>query len=319
MKFSIIVPVYNVKDYIDKCITSIVNQVFDDYEIVVVDDGSTDGSGEICDSYKSNYRIKVFHKENGGLSDARNYGINEAKGDYLLFVDADDALADNDCLNNLNEIICKHNGVDFVINRRCDYDERTESLKECDYYFSTNHKDSIELYEECVKQKDFILTAWIFVVNRNYVLSNKFFFYKGILHEDEEWAPKVLFGSNKFEVNNMPIVTYTKFRKDSIVSTVNIKKLADKLKIIDMHTSYFENTIFIDIIRKRCASIYFGILFDLRKCRESSGYQDLLKNMKNKKYVLLYGKTMRYTITYVAVSVFGPSVASNLLHIISHK
>lgn len=92
---SVIVPVYNVEKYLKECIESIINQTYDNIEILLIDDGSTDGSGVICDSFMcKDKRIRVFHKENGGLSDARNYGIDNARGDYITFVDSDDYLSD---------------------------------------------------------------------------------------------------------------------------------------------------------------------------------------------------------------------------------
>ena len=91
---SIIVPVYNVQDYLDKCVKSIVSQTYQDLEILLVDDGSTDSSGALCDGWKEkDDRIKVIHKKNGGLSDARNAGIEIASGAYFMFVDSDDTIA----------------------------------------------------------------------------------------------------------------------------------------------------------------------------------------------------------------------------------
>lgn len=102
MKLSIIVPVYNVKQYLDKCILSILNQNFKDFELLFIDDGSTDGSGDICDkwAYKDD-RIKVVHKTNGGLSDARNIGIRKSSGEYIGFCDSDDWIE----LDMFNELI----------------------------------------------------------------------------------------------------------------------------------------------------------------------------------------------------------------------
>ena len=90
-KVSIIVPVYNVSHYLKDCITSILNQTFKDYELILVDDGSTDDCSKICDEYElKDKRIKVYHKKNGGLSDARNFGINHSECDYISFIDSDD-------------------------------------------------------------------------------------------------------------------------------------------------------------------------------------------------------------------------------------
>lgn len=94
IKFSVIVPVYNVEKYIEECLDSILKQDYDNYEILLIDDGSTDNSGNICEIYAAkNEKIKVFHKKNGGLSSARNIGIEKATGDYLVFVDSDDYIA----------------------------------------------------------------------------------------------------------------------------------------------------------------------------------------------------------------------------------
>ncbi|EME8139564.1 glycosyltransferase, partial [Enterococcus faecium] len=90
-EISIIVPIYNVEQYLRKCVDSILAQTFTDFEVILVDDGSPDNSGAICDEYaKLDSRVRVIHKENGGLSDARNAGIEIAKGKYLGFVDSDD-------------------------------------------------------------------------------------------------------------------------------------------------------------------------------------------------------------------------------------
>ena len=93
---SIIVPIYNVEKYIKKCIDSIINQTYTNLEIILVDDGSPDNCGKICDKYKEkDDRIKVIHKKNGGLSDARNAGIDIATGEYITFIDSDDYVAEN--------------------------------------------------------------------------------------------------------------------------------------------------------------------------------------------------------------------------------
>lgn len=96
MIFSVVIPVYNVKDYLPKCIDSVLAQDFEDYEVILIDDGSTDGeSGEICDRYAAAHpeRIRAIHKPNGGVGEARNVGIEAAQGEYLIFLDSDDYIA----------------------------------------------------------------------------------------------------------------------------------------------------------------------------------------------------------------------------------
>ena len=109
MKISVIVPVYNVEKYLTKCVDSIMNQTYKDLEIILVDDGSTDNSGKICDEYvKKDKRFKVIHKKNGGLSDARNVGIKNSTGEYLSFIDSDDYI-DNDMIECLYNACIKNN------------------------------------------------------------------------------------------------------------------------------------------------------------------------------------------------------------------
>ena len=116
-KISIVVPVYNVENYIEECINSIINQTYKNLEIILVDDGSTDSSGKICDKFaKNDDRIKVIHKKNEGLGKTRNVRILESTGDYLFFVDSDDFID----LNTIEKLYNRSNNgtMDLVI---CDY------------------------------------------------------------------------------------------------------------------------------------------------------------------------------------------------------
>ena len=131
---SIIVPVYNAEKYLPECIQSILSQSYQDYEAILVDDGSTDISGEICEQYtQTDNRLRVFHKSNGGVSSARNLGIAEAKGEYITFVDADDYLAPNYLLELVNE----NEDFDFVVGGATIIDNNNE------YICESKHNDTI--------------------------------------------------------------------------------------------------------------------------------------------------------------------------------
>ena len=110
-KISIIVPVYNAEKYLHRCIDSILTQTFSDFELLLIDDGSTDKSGQLCNEYASkDNRVKVFHKQNGGVSSARNLGLDNAKGEWIAFVDSDDSVMNT----YLSELISS-NDVDLVV------------------------------------------------------------------------------------------------------------------------------------------------------------------------------------------------------------
>ena len=114
MKLSIIIPVYHTQDTLPRCLDSILRQSFTDYEVILVDDGSTDDSPKICDAYsRQDGRVKVIHKENGGLSDARNAGILQAKGEYITFIDSDDTIAE-DTLSLVIEKIITYPETDIL-------------------------------------------------------------------------------------------------------------------------------------------------------------------------------------------------------------
>ena len=125
---SIIVPVYNTETYLRRCIDSILAQTFTDFELLLIDDGSTDGSGAICDEYaQKDSRVRVFHKENTGVSATRNLGIEKSKGEYLIFIDSDDYWIDNNSLEQLY-VTATNNDLDIVRGEYKAVDENGEDL-----------------------------------------------------------------------------------------------------------------------------------------------------------------------------------------------
>lgn len=166
--FSIMIPVYNIKNYVDECLKSVLAQTFDDYEVVVIDDGATDGSGEICDRYsEENDKIRVIHKKNGGLLAARRTGIAEAKGKIGIFLDGDDYL-EPDCLSSLNEIFSKNPGSDMVIYNFLYSYEKDGSKKPKEPLFSEGRSftgdEKRELYDQLISTYN-LNNIWIKAVD----------------------------------------------------------------------------------------------------------------------------------------------------------
>lgn len=164
MNFSILVPVYNVEKYLEQCVNSLLNQTFKGaYEIILVDDGSTDSSGSICDRYQKNNpdKVRVVHKKNEGLVSARQVGIEKASGEYSLFVDSDD-FAEVNLLETVNDCIERHNNPDMVIFSFRYYSngkttERKATLTTNETVFTKENKK--ELYEALISTT-FITSLW---------------------------------------------------------------------------------------------------------------------------------------------------------------
>ena len=126
---SVIVPVYKVEQYLEKCVDSILGQTFKNIEIILVDDGSPDNSGVICDEYaKKDHRIEVIHKSNGGVSNARNVAIEQANGEYLMFIDSDDIVSDDLC-KVLFEMLKNNNADISICNATHIFDDRFDFKK----------------------------------------------------------------------------------------------------------------------------------------------------------------------------------------------
>lgn len=193
---SVIVPVYNVEKYLAECLQSLVGQTYQNIEIIVVDDGSTDSSKEICDAYADKYKqFHVIHQKNAGLSEARNTGINEASGKYLLFVDSDDMLADCTVIENLVEFLERTNAKITYCTSVIRFHEVVPAVSEKTDVDTKDNPDIFtpnELYSYAVKHHT-PFTAWSFVVSREYIINNQLYFRTGIQHEDTEWIPRIFY------------------------------------------------------------------------------------------------------------------------------
>ncbi|MCM1321644.1 MAG: glycosyltransferase [Bacteroides sp.] len=251
---SVIIPVYKVEQYLNECVDSVLNQTFSDFEVILVDDGSPDRCPAICDEYAAkDTRVKVIHKENGGLSDARNAGINVATGEWLLFVDSDDYLENSQSMEHFVEFI-KQNEFNLILQNRTIRENFNQ--KEIDHCVMTK-----ENFIHGILAKKFgHLTAWSFVVKREFVLKKNLYFVKGILHEDEEWMPRTICSLNhdeKIGIFNKRFYFYRVMRKGSINTSIKQKNILDKLFIVTKlyeysleKSNYIESTLLLTYAAK---------------------------------------------------------------------
>lgn len=237
MKVSFIIPVYNVENYIHQCVDSIISQTYRDIEIILVDDGSPDGSPKICDEYAAkDPRIIALHKTNGGLSDARNYGLNKATGDYVVFVDSDDFWASKDALEMLVTILSNNKDVDFI-------------GFNCQYYFQRNeHYVKWPLYPEVLKTPTdknsalvelskagiFPVSACMKLIKRDFLVEKKIYFKIGQLSEDIPWFVNLMDSSNECMFINEYIYSYRQVDNGSSIShSIGVRNIDNVINIIN--------------------------------------------------------------------------------------
>ena len=188
---SVIIPVYNVEKYLRDCVDSVLAQTYTDLEIILVDDGSPDNCGAICDEYAArDSRIKVIHKENGGLSDARNAGLDIARGEYIYFVDSDDYIKPETVKRLVKR--CEQENADIVY---CNAETVYEDFEDKDYIENIIRKNNYRTAKGAavlaahLKHDDYWACAYLHLLRRDFIEKNDLRFLKGIMHEDELFTP----------------------------------------------------------------------------------------------------------------------------------
>lgn len=236
-KVSVIVPVYNVEEYLPKCLESLVNQTLPEIEILVVNDGSPDNSQAIIDDYAARYpdKIRAFIKENGGLSDARNYGLAHATGEYIAFVDSDDYV-DIDMYELMYKKAAESDS-DVVC---CPYTDVYERRVGRNYFGG-----SMKHFGKSVAESPKILRyansfAWNKIYRREFWNQHNFLFPVGQWFEDSALIYNVMGAANRVECVNIPFYYYLKSREDSITNTVD-ERLLDILKSVTSLVEFYKN------------------------------------------------------------------------------
>ena len=219
--FSIIVPIYDVERYLTQCIESVLAQDYSNYELILVDDGSPDNSIDICTKYAKQYsNIVVIHKINGGLSDARNAGIQIARGEYLMFLDSDDYWEGTNILSDLQKIITENNPdvifnylksvyPDKIVNHYIKRDKLTGSFQE----------DFQDLYQDGI----YLGFAWTKVIKKEIIFNNHLLFIKGRNFEDIPWSFSLVKHIKDYAIYQNCFYMYRRERKGSISSVVTAK------------------------------------------------------------------------------------------------
>lgn len=231
-KVSIIVPIYNVEKYLERCIESLIEQTLKDIQIILVNDGSTDNSGKIAKEYaiKNQDKIMYLEKENGGLSDARNYGIPYATGEYIAFLDSDDYIDKEAYKEMYNK--AKQENADYV---------------ECDFVWEYPKKLKKDKQVEYKNKKEMLafvrVVAWNKLIKREIIEKNNLQFPKGLRYEDVEFTYKLIPHLTKVSYINKCFIHYTQ-RENSIANVQNART-SEIFTILDNVISYYkENNLY---------------------------------------------------------------------------
>ena len=271
---SVIIPVYKVEAFIRECVDSVINQSYKNLEIILVDDGSTDRCPEICDDYAlKDSRIKVIHKENGGLSDARNAGMKIATANYWCFVDSDDV-----CYEKMIDILMKPMIEDETLTMSaCTYTKFSGNWNNIFADKNTYFTEQIEPLSYMEKE-DLWIVAWAKIYKKD--LFNDIKYPKGRFHEDEFTTYKLLFNSQTIAYTNAPFYFYRQ-REGSIMSKNSFKR------IIDTYDALKERIVFFSERNER--KLYIITLIDFaRHFKECVQYADI-----NKDFFLKWEKELK--------------------------
>ena len=286
-EISIIVPVYNVEKYLKRCIDSILNQSFTDFELILVDDGSTDNSGEIIDEYAiKDERIKVIHKENGGLSSARNVGIEYSKGNYIAFVDSDDYINKN-MYKILYKNAIKYNAEISICNfeyvyENDDVDEEQDIISE---KISVNN--NIESLEKLYSSENIqFIVAWNKLYKKN--LFEKIRYDYGKYHEDEFIIHKLLYKCNKSVYCYDKLYYYLQRNGSIMGSSFNVNKL-DVLDAMKERMDFFREIHLKELEYKTQNNYLYYFLDYYFRTKYELNNNDMLRYMKKQfKGILKY-------------------------------
>lgn len=317
--FSIIVPVYKVEKYLPQCVESILMQDFGDFELLLIDDGSPDNCGAICDRYaEKDARISVIHKENGGLSSARNCGMEAAAGKYILFLDSDDYWDRTDALTLVHTAFANA-GADVVLLKHCTLDMQTGELSACNIP-GINEQITRMPYsrqlEHCVSLQLFNACAWNKAFRRELMTTNDLFFVRGIIAEDIDWAARLALAAKKLAIVDEPILVYRKGRPGAITTSLKLKNLIDTKGSIERCLGYVSNhssdPVFLNAYYSYVAYRYVIWMAESAVVRDP-GKKEYIRAMKQHTWLLKYDLNRKVRLARRLAGITGFALASKLL------
>lgn len=307
-KISVIIPVYNIRDYLKDCIDSVLGQDFTDYEIILINDGSTDDSGKICDEYSMKYNfIKVCHKINGGLSSARNRGIDMAKGPYVLFVDGDDYIGGKS-LSKISETLDENPEVDVVLLNGIKLfpQGRTQQLSR-DY-----DKDSIfgkppdDVLDYLSRLDRFPGSACTKLVKRKLIVENNIYFKEKLLSEDIDWTLQLFGVAKVYNYCDYPYYVYRQRRDGSITDMVGVHHLEMIISLIKTWSKPLgqEKTAYDFLVNTAMSYQFMVVVANLLNIKGKERLE-ICSKLEEVKWVLSCSNNVKAKYTAWGIRIFG--------------
>ncbi|NLK12469.1 MAG: glycosyltransferase [Candidatus Phytoplasma sp.] len=314
---SIIVPVYNVQKYLEQCIESVICQPANKFELILINDGSTDNSGAICDRYsKKDNRIKVIHKENGGVSTARNEGLKVANGEYVWFLDSDDYMVDSAIVCVLGFIKKLHYPDLITCAHYNNFSDGKIELSSLPFNTSIENINSHEYYKNLYLSNGAYWAPWKNIYKNSVIQTNNLMFLEGVIcSEDCDFFMRYIKQSNTFAFLNSPTINYRIDRDGSVTNVMSVHAIKDRLNI---YRKYYEDFINNgdDISSKMgvfFANKFANAVYDLWRLKNPRDKTDLIKFIERHKVILNETKGFKYSLSRVIWAIFGYYRGSVLL------
>lgn len=317
LKFSIIIPVYNIEKYLEQCVESILAQTWKEYEIILVDDGSTDQSGNLCDNLvQKDIRIKTIHQKNNGASSARNAGIALASGEYIFCVDGDDFIASSFFLEYAAGIL-KNSKTDFM---QIAFSTCSEDGTIC---YNQIPRWKSEIFDQMTKEqkiksiigdKLFIISPWSKFVRRKFLQDNNIVFPEGMCVEDIDWSFQILTKARHIAVMENVDYVYRK-RTSSSSKHMSEKQIYDYILLLETWAEYFQNHVDDnrDTLVGYLAYEYYICLGMLRFLKNPQKQRLAYKRMKELKWITKYSINRKTDICKFTSKLLGIHISSMLL------
>lgn len=317
-KLSIILPIYNVERYLQECIDSIICQTgFDECEMLLIDDGATDNSAAICDKNAAEHElITVHHKKNGGLSDARNYGLSKANGEYVLFFDSDDFMMPGVLQEILQSLeVCE----DVLLMDAVTVDENGNPIENPEFEYRHIGLESGKVYsgEDAIKLQlnagALQTTVWLGAYRREFLLENQLWFKRNLLHEDELWSPNTFLEASSIVYQAINYYAY-RIRNNSIMRSEkkdNSKNIASLIYVYSHVTKLYDwkiaddellTALKDDVSRRYLHCITVWRINEYPKLMKRVDRREIFRNSKSKKNKVRALILMMNAGLYVSIS-----------------